>query len=189
MTERRARIHKGWLWKVLLAVGPLFAGCGADVGGGSAANNGQTLCYSDYVTCINPIFNAAMQNRTGQTNIQCASGGCHEVGAGFAGSLRVYPNIPSNTVDPTELSQLQANFISSLAIANLGNPVSSKLLLKPLVGNNGNNDNHTGGDLFPNNMDPCYSAVLAWITNSVPDQADPACGNCIPPVLASCGYP
>lgn len=149
---------------------------------GSAANNGQTLCYSDYVNCINPIYNQGMQNRTGQTNIQCASGGCHEIGGGFAGSLRIYPN----TVDPDELL---VNFTSSLANANLGNPAGSKLLLKPLVGNAGNNEQHSGGDILPDTSDACYSAILAWITNSVPDQADAACGSCTPPVLANCGYP
>ena len=180
MTLEWGRAHKGWMW-VVPGIGLLLSGCGVDVGSGSAANNGQTLCYSDYVACINPIFNADMTNRTGQP-IQCASGGCHEVGGGFAASLRIYPN----TVDA---DQLLINFTSSLANANLGNPVASKLLLKPLVGNAGNNDAHSGGDILPNTSDACYSAILAWITNSVPDQTDAACGSCTPPVLADCGYP
>jgi len=180
-------LDKGWLWGVV-ASGLFLAGCGAEVNGGAVANNGQTLCFSDFENCINPIFNTPMQNRTGQTNIQCASGGCHEIGGGFAGSLRLYPNILPGTLDPTEQSRLQTNFLSTLANANLGNPSSSKLLLKPLVGNSGNNDAHSGGDILPNNSDPCYSAILAWVTNRVPDQADAACGGCTP-VLAACGYP
>lgn len=182
MTRRTSDWPGAWLWKVM-GIGLLLAGCGVDVGGGSAANNGQTLCYNDYVNCVNPIYNAPMQNLTGQNNIQCASGGCHEVGGGFAGSLRLYPS----TVVPAEL---QVNFTSSLANANLGDPVASKLLLKPLAGNAGNNDAHSGGDILPNNSDPCYSAILAWVTNRVDDPNDPvACGSCVVPALASCGYP
>lgn len=165
-----------------------LTGCGAQVGSGAPANNGQTLCLNDYIACINPIYNASMQNRTGQL-IQCASGGCHEVGAGFAGSLKIYPNISSGTVDPTELANLQLNFLSSLANADLTAPVDSKLLVKPLAGNTGVNGSHTGGDVFPDSADPCYVAIINWITNSVSSQTDPACGHCTTPVLASCGYP
>ena len=155
-----------------------LAGCGADVGAGSAANNGQTLCLSDFIACVNPIYNATMQN-SGGLPVQCASSGCHELGSGSGGSLRVYPN----SVDAGEL---QINFISSLSNANLGAPASSKLLTKPVAGPVG----HAGGDIIPDSSDPCYAAILAWVTNSVVDQADPvACGNCIVPALASCGYP
>ena len=154
-----------------------LAGCGADVGSGSAANNGQTLCLNDFIACVNPIYDASMQNIVGQT-VQCASSGCHLSGSGSGGNLRVF----SNSVNAGEL---QINFISSLSNANLGAPASSKLLTKPVAGAVG----HAGGDVIPDSSDPCYAAILAWVTNSVADQADPACGSCTAPTLASCGYP
>ncbi len=157
----------------------LLAACGTDVPPGTAAT-GQTLCQNNFNVCINPIFNSPMVRSNGDV-VTCASGGCHEVGAGFGGSFKIYPGA-------TEPTELQANYLVAVAFANLTSPSSSKLLLEPLAGTSAITGSHTGGDIFPNTSDACYSAILTWISNSVSDQSDPRCASCSVPVLANCGY-
>lgn len=166
---------------VLAGLAWQLSGCGADVTPG-AVQTGTTLCQNDYEVCINPIFNLPMRRAGDSQVIQCASGGCHEVGAGFGGSFKIYPN----STDPTELS---ANYVVARAFSNLVSPPDSKLLLEPLANSGGITGSHTGGDIFANASDPCYAAILNWISNQVSDPLDPTrCGNCVAPP-ASCGYP
>jgi len=159
-------------------VGALLVACGQDVSN-QPVTSGNTLCQNIYETCVNPIFNLSMRRSNGDT-IQCASGGCHEVGAGFGGSFKIY----ANAAAPTEL---QANFLVSLAFANLSSPGNSKLLLEPLAGTSSITGSHTGGDIFPGSADPCYVTINNWIATVVSDQADPACVPCGAPP-AGCGY-
>lgn len=173
--------HKWTVWAIILlgSVSQL-AGCGPDVSSGPV-QSGTTLCQNDFNVCINPIFNMSMR-RSDSEVIQCASGGCHEVGAGFGGSFKIYPN----SADPTELN---ANFVVARAFSNLVSPPNSKLLLEPLANSGGITGSHNGGDIFANSADPCYAAILNWISNQVTDPLDPVnCGSCGGPP-AGCGYP
>lgn len=163
----------------LIILGGLLTACGQDVSNQPVAS-GNTLCQNIYETCVNPIFNLPMRRSNGDT-IQCASGGCHEVGAGFGGSFKIY----ANAVAPIEL---QANYLVSLAFSNITISSDSKLLLEPLAGTSSITGSHTGGDIFPNAADPCYAAINTWISTVVSDQADPACVPCGAPP-AGCGYP
>lgn len=158
-------------------VSALVAACGAEVAN-QPVTSGNTLCQNNYNVCINPIFNQSMRRSNGDV-IQCASGGCHEVGAGFGGSFKIYANAAS----PTEL---QANYLVSLAFSNLNSAADSKLLLEPLAGTSSITGSHTGGDIFPSNGDACYAAINAWISTVVDDQA--SCVPCGGPP-AGCGYP
>jgi hypothetical protein len=157
-----------------------IAACGVDVGGGVVAT-GTTLCQNYFEVCINPIFNMNIRRSDGDI-IACASGGCHEVGAGFGGSFKIYPT-------PATATEIQANFVVSRAFANLVSPPDSKLLLEPLAGAGGITGSHTGGDIFPGTSDACYAMILNWISNQVSDPLGPSCGSLCAAPPATCGYP
>lgn len=166
---------------VLLAgTGVLLAACGTEVSN-QPVTSGSTLCRTTFETCVNPIFNLPMR-RTSATGdiVQCASGGCHEVGAGFGGSFKVYANA-------TTATELQANYLVSLAFSNLSASADSKLLLEPLAGTSSITGSHTGGDIFPGSGDPCYAAINSWISTVVDDPDDPSCVPC-GAAPAGCGY-
>jgi len=160
-----------------VAIAALSA-CGVDVENQQVVS-GNTLCRNKFETCVNPIFNRNIR-RSNLDTIQCASGGCHEVGAGFGGSFKIY----ANAVSPAEL---QANFIVSLAFANLIRSADSKLLLEPLAGTSSITGSHTGGDIFPSTSDQCYLAIQDWINTVVEDQTSPLCVPC-GAAPAACGY-
>jgi len=175
--------HPGRLGVVVLLAGfgVLLAACGTEVSN-QTVTSGSTLCRSTFETCIIPIFNLPMRRNNSVTGdiVQCASGGCHEVGTGFGGSFKVYANA-------TAATELQANYLVSLAFSNLSSSADSKLLLEPLAGTSSITGSHTGGDIFRNTADPCYVAINTWISTVVDDQSDPACVPCgVPP--AGCGY-
>lgn len=161
----------------LVAMAGLSA-CGVDVENQQVVT-GNTLCQNKFETCVNPIFNLNIR-RSNLDIIQCASGGCHEVGAGFGGSFKIY----ANAATPAEL---QANYVVSLAFANLTRSADSKLLLEPLAGTSSITGSHTGGDIFPNTADQCYLAIQDWINTVVDDQSSPLCVPCAAPP-AACGY-
>ena len=161
----------------LVAITALSA-CGVDVQNQQVVT-GNTLCQNKFETCVNPIFNRNIR-RSNLDTIQCASGGCHEVGAGFGGSFKIYANATS----PTEL---QANYIVALAFSNLNRSADSKLLLEPLAGTSSITGSHTGGDIFPSTTDQCYLAIQDWINTVVTDQSSPLCVPCtVQPT--TCGY-
>ena len=141
---------------------------------------GGTLCVSDYSTCVNPVLDAVINGRTGQTT--CAASGCHDVGAGSGGAFKIFPQAEAGSVE------MMANFFSAKAFANLDNPAQSKLLLEPLQGVFSISGTHTGGDIFPDVEDPCYLAIRNWIAVRVEDEEAASCGFCTPPPLAECGY-
>jgi len=144
-------------------------------------STGVTLCQNDFEVCVNPIFNSPMRRSDGST-VTCASGGCHEVGVGFGGAFKIFPNAAT-------ASELEANFIVAKAFSNLNSPADSKLLLEPLTGTSSITGSHTGGDIFTSQGDACYIAIRNWIANPVDDQTSPQCGLCTPPNLTQCGYP
>lgn len=158
----------------------LLGACGGDVENTPVSASGGTLCVEDYATCVNPIFDAVINGRTGQTT--CASSGCHDVGAGSGGAFKIFPGAQPGSVE------MMANFFSARAFSNLDNPAQSKLLLEPLQGVFSITGTHTGGDIFPSVDDACYQAIREWISVRVEDEQAASCGFCTPPALPECGY-
>ncbi len=158
----------------------LLGACGGDVENTPVSSTGGTLCIADFTDCVNPIFDAVINGRTGQTT--CAASGCHDVGAGSGGAFKIFPQATPGSVE------MMANFFSARAFSNLDNPGQSKLLLEPLQGVFSITGTHTGGDIFPDVNDPCFVAIRNWISTRVEDEEAASCGFCSPPPLPECGY-
>lgn len=165
---------------IVTAAAFLVAACDDDVSQEEVAATGQTLCVADYEACVNPIFDAVVSGRTGQTT--CSSSGCHDVNAGSGGAFKIFPGAEPGS------PEIMANFFAAKAFANLDNPPLSKVVLEPMQGVSSITGTHTGGDIFPSPADSCASALLDWISIRVDDSAAATCGACVPPELASCGY-
>ncbi len=142
-------------------------------------STGSTLCLVDFETCIDPIFNAAINGRNGATT--CSASGCHDINAGSGGGFKVF----SNSSDPVELL---SNFNAAQAFAFLNSPADSKLLLEPLNGISAISGTHAGGDIFPNASDPCYQTILSWVSNRVESSDSSSCGRCSVPDFNQCGF-
>ena len=104
----------------------VLTGCDDDVSVEPVAASGSTLCVADYEACVNPVFDAVLTGKTGQTT--CAGSGCHNVNSGSGGAFKVFPNAePGST-------EMLANFFAAKGFANLDEPANSKLILEPLQG-------------------------------------------------------
>jgi hypothetical protein len=162
----------------LLAV--LLASCMQQATPAPVQGTGSTLCYVDYQKCINPIFDATLQGQTGP--VTCSAGGCHSQATGSGGAFKIYPNAQNDS------TEMQANFYSARAFANLDDPMNSKLLLKPDATGRLFGVGHAGGNIFPTDSDACHVAIQTWISNRVDDQNAASCGICTAPDLSTCGY-
>ncbi|MEJ2514327.1 MAG: hypothetical protein P8080_04640 [Gammaproteobacteria bacterium] len=165
---------------LVLAAFTGLAGCGGEAEPQPVAESGSTLCVADFASCVNPIFDEVINGRTGQAT--CASSGCHDVNAGSGGAFKIFPRAEPDS------PEMMANFFAAKAFANLDDPPQSKLLLEPLQGVFSITGTHTGGDIFPNEADPCYAALRAWISIRVDDSSAASCGFCLQPDLSACGY-
>ncbi|MFQ5936517.1 MAG: hypothetical protein ACE5LB_08925 [Acidiferrobacterales bacterium] len=138
----------------------------------SDQTTGDTLCFSYFSQCVNPKFDQAI---AAPPFLSCSGNGgaaCHNVAGGVGGTFKIHAFAQTNT------SEMEGNFFSAKAFANLSNPSRSLLLRKPLA----NSDvNHGGGDIFPNASDPAYQEMLRWISLPVQDTTpvdaieNPAC--------------
>ncbi len=130
----------------------LNGGCG-QVNPEESGAIGQ-LNHETFKTSIQPILD----------NRGCSQTGCHyrdkndPNAGGPGGSLRIFDCV-GNSCTP---DQLLANDDSASGMANITNPVSSKLLTKPLAESAGGIQ-HLGGDIFLSSTDPDYVAILSWI--------------------------
>jgi hypothetical protein len=139
---------------LLMGMALLLAGCGSEVPS-EAVTAGLTLDCPMFQTTVNPIFDANIGGAT------CSASGCHSVYGGSGGAFKIYPNAAPNT------QEMQANYYSAKAFANLTSTADSKLLLEPLAGAQSIVGSHAGGDIFPNAADPNYLTIYAWIANRI----------------------
>jgi len=158
----------------------VLTGCDDDVSVEPVAASGSTLCVADFEACVNPVFDAVLMGKTGQTT--CTGSGCHDVNTGSGGAFKVFPNAaPGST-------EMMANFFAAKGFANLDEPVNSKLILEPLQGESSVAGTHTGGDIFPGTGDACYQTITQWISVRVDDSEGTSCGFCAPVDISACGY-
>jgi hypothetical protein len=157
----------------------LLAGCGNTVNDQPVAASCDSLCLANYQQCVNPIFNAVLQGRTGQ--VTCSAGGCHSAATGSGGSFKIIPNAQAGSSD------MMSNYFSAESLADLDDPLQSLLLEKPTATLN-TQIGHSGGDIFPNTSDACFVAIETWISNRVNSPTDAACGSCVPVDTSTCGY-
>lgn len=155
-------------------------GCDDDVSVEPVAASGSTLCVADFEQCVNPIFDALINGRTGQST--CAASGCHDVDTGSGGAFKVFPDAEPGS------PEIMSNFFAAKGFVNLDDPDQSKLLLEPLQGVFSISGTHTGGDIFPDTADACYGAIHEWASVRVDDAAGASCGFCTPVAVSSCGY-
>jgi len=166
---------------IVLSLALLFAACEVvDAVDENQAVTGRSLCLSDYQMCIDPIFHANLLGSSGIIN--CSSSGCHDTGAGSGGGFKLHPTPALNS------EQMRSNFYTAQAFANFTAAADSKLLLEPLTGTFSITGSHAGGDIFIDQNDPCYIAIIDWVSKQVADENSAACGACTPPVLSACGY-
>jgi hypothetical protein len=158
----------------------VLTGCDDSVDPEPVAASGSTLCVADYEACVNPVFDAVLMGKTGQTT--CTGSGCHDVDSGSGGAFKIFPRAqPGST-------EMLANFFAAKGFANLDDPANSKLLLEPLQGVSSVAGTHTGGDIFPDTGDACYQAIIRWVSTRVDDEAGASCGVCTPADISACGY-
>lgn len=145
-----------------------------------AAAENRTLCYADFELCVSPILDQQLSGRSGP--VTCAASGCHDQAAGSGGAFKIYAQPAPGS------AEMLANFFAARAFANLDDPGQSKLLLEPLQGVSSISGTHTGGDIFPTTGDACYVAIHDWISTQVEASDSSACGQCVAPDTAACGY-
>jgi hypothetical protein len=131
----------------------------------------QHLSFAYFQKCIDPIFLAKLQIPGSSTVNTCAGGGCHDTVTGTGGALRLISSAqpldlsdPANTPDVIRASDMYKNFYSAQGMVIVGNPLESRLIVKPLV----LNVFHGGGQVFPNQSDPNVQLIKYWITHPAP---------------------
>jgi hypothetical protein len=163
-----------------LLLAALLPGCGNNVDDQPIVAGGNSLCFSVYQQCINPIFNATLQGRTGA--VTCSAGGCHSAETGSGGSFKIVPGAAQNSSD------MMSNFFSAESLTDLDDPIESLLLEKPTATLN-TQIGHAGGDIFPNTSDVCFVEIQNWISTRVNSPTDAACAStCVPVDTSTCGY-
>jgi hypothetical protein len=135
------------------------------------AQGNQHLSFAYFQKCIDPIFLAKLQIQGSSTVNTCAGGGCHDSVTGTGGALRLISSAqpldlsdPANTPDVIRASDMYKNFYSAQGEVIVGNPLESRLIVKPLV----LNVFHGGGQVFPNQSDPNVQLIKYWITHPAP---------------------
>jgi hypothetical protein len=130
----------------------LGTGCADSVTNSEQPIN-QQLIFADYQASVNAIFDMDINGKV------CSSSGCHSIGNGSGGGLKLYPNAAPDSFE------MDFNYRVAQSLSNLTTPSQSKLLLEPLAGTFSITGSHAGGDIFPNELDANYLAILSWISN------------------------
>ncbi len=131
----------------------LLSGCGGDSVSNTETAVNQQLVFTDFQTTVSPIFDLDIGGRT------CSSAGCHNIGNGSGGGLKLYSNPALDSFE------MDFNYRVAQSLSNLTNPDQSKLLLEPLAGTFSITGSHAGGDIFTSTTDVNYLTILAWISN------------------------
>ena len=156
MTVRLSRpiawFPKYWAGIFCLGIFMILQGCGEiDPGLGNSAGE---LSFEEFMGEIQPLLD----------NRGCAQSQCHyrdkmdPNSGGPGGGFRIFDCEES----PCLIDELEANFDSSVGMANTSTPSTSKLLTKPL-GESVGGKQHLGGDIFLETGDPDYQTLLGWI--------------------------
>jgi hypothetical protein len=158
---------------------------------------GKKLSFVYYQRCIQPIFTAELPiNQNGVQSVNsCASSGCHSPTNGTGGAFRVsntagIVDLPALAATPEAVraTEMYRNFVSAQAEVVFNEPLSSRLVTKPLV----RGVLHGGGLIFADAGDANVRRLLYWISRPVPEgqdefsnaaasmftPADPATGAC-----------
>ena len=171
----------GW-WRSIVrsgiggvAAGSLaLAGCGPQVPSQAVIAQG-VLCSNDFQACVMPVLSGQIRRQDGVT-VSCMDSTCHLAG-GNGGRFTL------SATDPA------ADMQAVTTLADLGNPHSSPVLMKPAE-----EVTHGGGRVLSGRADSCYLAIYNWISNQVDPalgDASPTCGRCTPVANTStgCGFP
>ncbi len=172
-------------WLALVSLPVLLAACG----GGSnpfdnpssvdnpASISGRKLSFAYYQRCVHPILLQQLpvvQNGVRSLNT-CAAAGCHDDVTGTGGALRVRPEAtavdlanPANTADVIRTAEMYRNFYSAQGETVPGQPLASRLVLKPLL----MNMLHGGGLVFESLEDPQLKRIAYWISRPMPAGQD-----------------
>jgi hypothetical protein len=161
----------------------------AACGGGGALDNapnvanpagtatGQSLSFAYFQRCVQPVLSRDLTVRLGNatTLASCAASGCHDNTNGTGGALRLNKNAPAvdlaNTLltpEQIRATEMYRNFYSSQGESIIGNPLSSRMLTKPLV----RNVLHGGGLIFDNPDTPEARILRYWISRPMPSGQD-----------------
>ncbi|MBL8330419.1 MAG: hypothetical protein JNJ71_16400 [Rubrivivax sp.] len=138
---------------------------------------GRKLSFAYYQRCVHPVL--LMQLPVVQNGVRslntCAAAGCHDDVSGTGGALRVRPqaaavNLADTTLTPEAIrgTEMYRNFYSAQGESIPGQPLSSRLLLKPLL----QNMLHGGGLIFENLDDPQLKRIAYWINRPMPAGQD-----------------
>jgi hypothetical protein len=160
---------------VSVAAGTLvLAGCGPQVPSQAVTEQG-VLCSNDFQACVMPVLSGRIRRQDGAT-VSCMDSTCHLAG-GNGGRF---------TLSATDAN---ADMQVVKTLADLGNPHSSPVLMKPAE-----EVAHGGGRVLSGRGDSCYLAIFNWISNQVDPvlgDTSPSCGLCTPVANTStgCGFP
>lgn len=192
--ERRSRRPS---FKALTALGGsalVFVACG----GGTFDNaptvqnprgnaNGQALSFAYFQRCVQPVLKKDLPVRIGNQTVvnSCAASGCHDNANGTGGALRLTagaPDVPialgsppngtvaNGGLTPAQIreSEMYRNFYSAQGESIIGAPLSSRLILKPLV----QTVLHGGGLVFETADNADAKIIRYWISRPMPAGQD-----------------
>jgi hypothetical protein len=135
------------------------------------AQGNQHLSFAYFQKCINPIFLTQLQIAGSSATNTCAGGGCHDTVTGTGGAFRLVPaaqpvdlSDPANTPDVVRTTDIYKNYYSAQGMVIVGDPLQSRLVVKPLV----LNVFHGGGQVLPSENDPNIKLIKYWITHPAP---------------------
>lgn len=141
------------------------------------ATSSKKLSFVYFQRCVHPIFLAQLQtniNGVVATN-SCAGSGCHDNASGTGGAFRVIASAqtvdvtdPANTADAIRAMDIYKNYYSAQGEVVFDAPLSSRLLIKPLV----LGVLHGGGLIFTSVQDPNVKLIEYWISHPVPQGQD-----------------
>jgi len=149
--------------------------------------NGQALSFAYFQRCVQPVLRKDLPVRIGNQTVinSCAASGCHDNANGTGGALRLTagaPDVPIALASPPNgtvangglaaaqirQSEMYRNFYSAQGEAIIGAPLSSRLMLKPLV----RTVLHGGGLVFDSDDNPDAKVIRYWISRPMPAGQD-----------------